>query len=96
MEIGLQHFIYNHPSLEPILCGQQELGAHTNVVEFQQNRISTFKWTHHGMHLMGFGFINQCTACHHLQTLKPTVNRDHTQIVMKCSICMIFPMDGIG
>jgi hypothetical protein len=88
MEIGLQHFIYNRRNLEPILRGQQELGAHTDVVEFQQNKISTFKWTHHGTRPMGFGFLNQCSVCHHLQTLKPTVNKDHTQIVMKCSICI--------
>ena len=85
MEIGLQHF--NRRNLEPILRGQQELGAHTDVVEFQQSKISTFRWTHHGTRPMGFSFINQCIGCHHLQTLTPSVKKDHTRILMKCSFC---------
>lgn len=87
MEFALQHFVYDRDSLVPILRGQQELGAHTDVVEFQGNKTSTFRWTHHGARPMGFGFVNQCANCHFLQTLKPTINRKDTEVVMKCSNC---------
>jgi hypothetical protein len=87
MDFALQHFIYNNGSLGPILRGRQELGAHTDIIKFKLNEVSTFRWTHHGACPMGFGFVDQCTNCHFLQTLKLTIYKDDTEVVMKCSNC---------
>ena len=98
MEIGLQHFIYNRHNLEPILRGQQELGAHNDVVEFQQNKISTFKWTHHGTRPMGFGFLKSVTTFKLWNQLSIRITLKlwcNVQFVLKLQR-MISPMDGIG
>lgn len=87
MELGLQHFIYNRPSLAPILRDQQELGAHTDVIDFQPGQITTFRWTHPGARPMGSRFVNQCSSCQRLKTLKPTDGKDRRQITLKCSFC---------
>jgi hypothetical protein len=88
MDLTLQIFIYNRNNIAYILRGQQELGAHTDVVEFQPNKVSVFRWTHHGARPMGFRVIIQCTACQHLKTLKPlTDENDNTRLLLKCSNC---------
>lgn len=87
MDHVFQHFIYNWRNLAPILRDQQELGAHTDVVEYRLENISTFRWTHHGVRPMGSETVNQCFACHRLKTLKPKVNENVTQVVLKCSQC---------
>ena len=35
MDLALQHFIYNWRNLAPVVHYQQELGMHTNIIEFQ-------------------------------------------------------------
>jgi hypothetical protein len=87
MDIAIQHFIYNRSSLEPIIHGQQELGAHTDILEFRSDKLSTFRWTHHGARPLGFEFINQCAGCLCLKTLKPSVFDNDTRVVLQCSIC---------
>lgn len=87
MDLELQHFIYDRTNLVFILRGQQELGAHTDIIEFQSGKISTFRWTHHGSRPMGFGFVDQCSNCHHLGTLKPIVIQDDAEVALKCSNC---------
>lgn len=87
MEFGLQHFIYNRSSLASILRDQQELGAHTDVIEFQPGQISTFRWTHPGARPMGSRFINQCSSCQRLKTRKPIDSKDKRQITLKCTFC---------
>jgi hypothetical protein len=87
MDFALQYFIYDRTNLFPILRGQQELGAHTDVIEFQPGKISTFRWTHHGSRPMGFGIVDQCAGCHYLKTLKPIVIENGAQISLKCSNC---------
>jgi len=87
MDIAIQFFIYGRTNLASILRCQQELGAHTDIIEFQPKKTSTFRWTHHGSRPMGFGIVDQCASCHHLKTLKPIVIEDDAQIVLKCSNC---------
>jgi hypothetical protein len=87
MDISLQHFIYNRTKLDSILLECQELGAHTNIIEFKSGEIQTFMWTHPGARPMGVGISPQCKGCGRLKTAKPTVNPDGSSVVLKCSVC---------
>ncbi|KAF8813074.1 hypothetical protein BYT27DRAFT_7085341, partial [Phlegmacium glaucopus] len=87
MDIGLHLFIYNRIKLDHILQEQQELGAHTNIVEFQPGKTLTFMWTHPGARPMGVGVSNQCFRCNRLKTMKPTSNQLNSEITLQCTIC---------
>ncbi|KAF8799478.1 hypothetical protein BYT27DRAFT_7120691, partial [Phlegmacium glaucopus] len=62
MDIGLHLIIYNHIKLDHILQEQQDLGVHTNIVEFQPSKTLTFMWIHPSAHPMGVGVSNQCLS----------------------------------
>jgi hypothetical protein len=87
MDVALQHFIYNRTNLAHILQDQQELGAHTDIIEIQPKKISTFRWSHPGARPMGFEIYNQCSTCARLKPFKPTVNSSKTQISLECTSC---------
>ena len=87
MDPALQHFIYNQGNLAPVICDQQELGAHTDMIEFQSEKISTFRWTHPGACPMGYGISNQCPFCNRLKTLKPTIIHNTSQTSLACKFC---------
>ncbi|KAF8800814.1 hypothetical protein BYT27DRAFT_7116607, partial [Phlegmacium glaucopus] len=87
MDLGLHHFIYNCTKLNNLLLDQQELGAHTNIVEFCPRNVSTFKWSHPGSRPMGVGISKQCHRCGWLKTMNPTVSMDNLKVVLKCSQC---------
>lgn len=88
MDLALQTFVYNRSNLAYILRGQQELGAHTDIAEFQPEKVSIFRWTHHGARPMGFRVIIQCAGCQHLKTLKPiTDEKSSNQLLLKCFNC---------
>lgn len=73
--------------MELILREQQELGAHTDVIEFQKGKISTFRWTHPGARPMGVPVTKQCRSCHRLKTMAPIVSQDGLKITLRCSEC---------
>lgn len=85
MEVALQHFIYDRYNLGSILRDHQELGAHTDVVEFLRNETITYRWTHHGSRPMGFELINQCTTCRRLKPWKITAVEDNYRVELKCT-----------
>lgn len=87
MDLGLQHFIYGRSNIAHIVRDQQELGAHTDVIEFQSRKTSTFRWTHPGARPMGFGISNQCPSCDRLKTVKPIPNKNKYQASMACNVC---------
>jgi hypothetical protein len=87
MDIGLQHFIYNRTTLNHILLDRQDIGAHTDVIEFNPGKVQTYKWTHLGARPMGVGITHQCFSCGRLKTIKPRISSDGSSVVHKCSIC---------
>lgn len=87
MDLGLHNFVYDRPNLNMILRDHQDLGAHTNIIEFKRGQMTTFMWTHPGLRPMGFSISKQCIECKRLKTLRPTVNSDHSQVTLRCSIC---------
>jgi transcription elongation factor Elf1 len=87
MNVALQHFIYNRTNLTHILQDEQELGAHTDIIEIQSKTISTFRWSHPGARPMGFGVSNQCPDCNHLKPFKPNINPSKTQVSLECTFC---------
>lgn len=81
------HFIYNRTNLEPILLECQELGAHTNVIEFKSAKAHTFTWMHPGACPMRVGISHQCIRCSCLRTVKPITGSIDSAAVLKCSVC---------
>jgi hypothetical protein len=87
MDIALTNFIYDRLGLDSILRQHQELGAHTNVIEFQRGKVSTFRWTHPGARPMGEDIAGQCCECNRLKTTSPKVSQDKNTIIIKCTFC---------
>jgi hypothetical protein len=87
MDIGLQQFIYKRGKLSYTLRDHQELGAHTDIVEFRQDKVLTFVWTHPGARPMGHRITNQCPSCHRLKTMGPKVSNNGRNVILKCSGC---------
>ena len=86
MTFALNHFIYDHINMALILCDQQILGAHTDVILFEPTVITTFKWTHPGACPMGNDTpcLIQCPNCHRLKTTSPKQTTDLNVIHLKC------------
>lgn len=87
MDLALHNFVYDRPNLSNILRDHQDLGAHTNIIDFQPGRISTFMWIHAGLRPMGVGISKQCLDCKRFKTLHPTVNSEYSEIDITCSAC---------
>lgn len=87
MDLALSHFIFNRPKIENILHDHQNIGAHTDIVQFQAGIVTTFRWTHPGARPLGFGVYNQCLNCKRLKTQTAKPNDDHSKILLKCREC---------
>ncbi|EDR13071.1 uncharacterized protein LACBIDRAFT_308507 [Laccaria bicolor S238N-H82] len=53
MDLALQNYVHDWIGLINVLREQQALGAHTHIVLFQPNTITTFRWNHPGACPMG-------------------------------------------
>lgn len=87
MDLALSHFIFDRPKIENILHDHQNIGAHTDIVQFQASIVTTFRWTHPGARPLGYGIHNQCTNCKGLKTRSAKPNEDHSRIVLRCRVC---------
>ncbi|KAF8801925.1 hypothetical protein BYT27DRAFT_7114022, partial [Phlegmacium glaucopus] len=76
------------PKLENILRDHQNIGAHTDIVQFQHGNTTTFRWTHPGAHPLGFGINNQCPSCKQLKTRVPKPSSNNSKVLLRCSVCM--------
>lgn len=92
MKWGLSHFVFDQRSIENLLLEHQNIGAHTDIVQFQSGKTHTFRWTHEGARPLGFGINPQCKECKRLKTKsskhpqgQPKI--DHSQICIRCSAC---------
>jgi len=86
MDWALNHFIFDRPGLHGFLRDHQALGAHNDIIQFQSNETTTFKWTHPGACPMGFDINKQCPNCQQLKTRVPKINADGS-IGLRCSQC---------
>jgi hypothetical protein len=87
MNLAIQHFIYKHTNLAHLFSDHQELDAHTDIIEFQSTKISTFRWSHPGLHPMGIRLSNQCSQCSRLKSFKPTFNTNKSKVSLECMFC---------
>ena len=87
MSLALAHFIFDQPKLENLLRDHQNLGAHTDIVQFKRGNITTFRWTHAGARPLGFGVNNQCPNCQRLKTREPRPSSDNSNVLLRCSSC---------
>ena len=84
MDISFTNFVYDRMKLDLI---NQELGAHTNIIEIQRGKISMFMWMHPGTCSIRENIANQCCHCWHLKTTIPTVNQGKKSIIIKRMFC---------
>lgn len=89
MDWALYHFIYERLSLSSFLNDHQTLGAHTDIIQFEQKKTTTFRWAHPGTRPFGVGITKQCPNpdCNRLKTLSPKASEDGMTIHLRCSVC---------
>ena len=89
MDVCLNHFVYERKQLSHVFQENQILGAHTDVVIFTNNKITTFRWTHAAIRPMGFQVSKQCpnTKCNYLKPGLPSISKDQSYVNLECSIC---------
>jgi hypothetical protein len=84
MDLTIQHFIYNRPTLKAVLQDHQGLGAHTDIMEITATTTTTYIWVHQSSRPFGHVYQHQCPACCRLSTIGPKI--DGTDCVyFKCS-----------
>jgi hypothetical protein len=71
MDLSIQHFIFNRPTLKAVLQDHQGLGAHTNIVEITATTTTTYIWVHQGSRPFGYVYQHQCPKCFRLSTIGP-------------------------
>jgi hypothetical protein len=84
MDLSIQHFIFNRPTLKAVLQDHQGLGAHTNVVEITATTTTTYIWVHQGSRPFGHVYQRQCPLCSRLSTIGPKFD-NKGGIYFKCS-----------
>ena len=87
MDLTLSHFVFGRPNLDGFLREHASLGAHTDIIEFQAGKTTTFRWTHPGSRPLGFPINKQCPNCNRLKTRVPKQNDNGTSILVRCSAC---------
>lgn len=71
MDLSIQHFIYNRPTIKAVLQDHQGLGAHTDIVEFTDTTTATYIWVHQSARPFGQVYQRQCPSCSRLSTIGP-------------------------
>jgi len=90
MDWALSHFIHERRSLSTFLMDHQTLGAHTDIIQFQNKMTTTFRWTHPGIRPFGESVVTrQCPngECNRLKMVSPTVSRNGMNIRLQCEVC---------
>jgi len=84
MDLSIQHFIFNCPTLRAVLQDHQGLGAHTDIVEITASTTTTFIWVHQGCRPFGHIYQHQCPVCSRLSTIGPKFDNSNC-VYFKCS-----------
>ena len=88
MSWALPHLIFDRTFIKYLLPEQQALGAHTDIIQFQNGTTTTFRWTHPGARPMGMSITKQCPKCKKLKTRSVKPNEDTSQkVTLRCSGC---------
>lgn len=84
MDLSIQHFIFNRPTLKAVLQDHQGLGAHTDIVEITATTTTTYIWVHQSSRPFGQVYQRQCPVCLRLSTIGPKFD-NQGNIYFKCS-----------
>jgi hypothetical protein len=84
MDLSIQHFIFNCPTLKAVLQDHQGLGAHTNIVEITATTTTTYIWVHQSSRPFGHVYQHQCPLCSRLSTIGPKFD-NQGRVYFKCS-----------
>ena len=86
----LSYFVFDRRNIKYILPEQQALGAHTDVIQFQDGKTTVFRWTHAGARPMGVGINKQCPTCKQLKTrslVQLPKKEQRKKAILCCSSC---------
>jgi hypothetical protein len=92
MDLSIQHFIFNRPTLKAVLQDHQGLGAHTDILEITPSNTTTFVWVHQSCRPFGQVYQRQCPVCSRLSTIGPKFDIPNS-VYFKCSFAKC---DGIS
>lgn len=84
MDLSIQHFIYNRPTLKAVLQDHQGLGAHTDIMEITATTTTTYIWVHQSSRPFGHVYQHQCPKCSRLSTIGPKFDGKDC-VYFKCS-----------
>jgi hypothetical protein len=84
MDLSIQHFIFNRPTLKAVLQDHQGLGAHTDIVEITATTTTTYIWVHQSSRPFGHVYQRQCPLCSRLSTIGPKFD-NQGRVYFKCS-----------
>lgn len=84
MDLSIQHFIFNRPTLKAVLQDHQGLGAHTDIVEITATTTTTYIWVHQSSRPFGYVYQHQCPVCSRLSTIGPKFEGED-RVYFKCS-----------
>lgn len=86
----LTHFVFDQRNIKYILPEQQALGAHTDIIQFQEGNTTVFRWTHAGARPMGVVITKRCPHCGKLKTRSPVKlpkKQRLKKVILHCSSC---------
>ena len=84
MDLSIQHFIFNRPTLKAVLRDHQGLGAHMDIIEITPNATTTYVWVHQSARPFGHVYQHQCPLCSRLSTRGPKFTTEGA-VYFKCS-----------
>lgn len=84
MDLSIQHFVFNRPTLKAVLQDHQGLGAHTDIVEITATTTTTYIWVHQSCRPFGHVYQRQCPLCFRLSTIGPKFDIQGS-VIFKCS-----------
>lgn len=89
MDWAVSHFVYERLNIVTFLTDHQTLGAHTDIIQYQPEVTTTFRWTHPGSRPFGFTVSKQCPGkdCNRLKTRSRKANPAADVITLQCSQC---------
>ncbi|KIJ93937.1 hypothetical protein K443DRAFT_111320, partial [Laccaria amethystina LaAM-08-1] len=92
MDLSIQHFIFNCPTLKAVLQDHPGLGAHTYIVEITVLTTTTFICVHQSCRPFRQIYQHQCLVCSRLSTDGPNFDKSNC-VYFECSFAKC---DGIS
>ena len=83
MDIGLQHFVYNHTTYNHLNLDRRHLDVHNIIVEFKHKKIQAFMQILSHTLSREVKITHQCVCYNHFKNTKPVVKFNNSIVVIK-------------